>query len=125
VWWTSKVQGIRVGAVALVLAGAVVLTSHATSRDERTDLAVPCNATALSAPYRQGNFRVDSVSSFGCVGTYAYLWATVGRGVAEVGVTEVLAFDEKTRTWRSVSRLTYCGHHRLPAYVEYWGCNSN
>ena len=58
-------------------------------------------------------------------GAFAYLWATVGAGVEEIGVTEVLRYDLGSDAWRNAVRSTYCVHHRLPAYVEYWGCNSN
>jgi hypothetical protein len=75
-------------------------------------------------PYT-GPLKVDSVDSFGCVGQWAYLWATVGKGVGEIGVTEVLHFDPTTSQWQNASRLTYCFHHLLPGYVELWGCNSN
>jgi len=49
----------------------------------------------------------------------------VGKGIHEIGVTEVLKYDPTTMAWRNASRLTYCDHHLLPGYVEFWGCNSN
>jgi hypothetical protein len=49
----------------------------------------------------------------------------VGKGAAEVGVTEVLHYDVTKGEWSNASRRRYCDHHLLPAYVEYWGCNSN
>lgn len=82
---------------------------------------IPCNASAISSAYRE----VDSVQSFGCEGQYAYLWATVGHGEGEIGVTEVARYNLDTSSWRNASRLRYCFHHRLPTYVEFWGCNSN
>jgi hypothetical protein len=108
----------------VILAGVGVATATTRCVTRTFPVAVPCNATALAAPY-SGPFKVDSVDSFGCVGTWAYLWATVGKGVAEVGVTEVLHYDVTTSEWKNASRLRYCTHHRLPAYVQYWGCNSN
>jgi hypothetical protein len=87
-------------------------------------VVAPCSSSALSVPY-SGPLRVTSVDSFGCVGTWAYLWATVGTGVRAIGVTEVLHYDTTTASWRNASRLTYCNHKLLPTYVEFWGCNSN
>jgi hypothetical protein len=37
----------------------------------------------------------------------------------------VLHYDVTKGEWSNASRLRYCNHHLLPAYVEYWGCNSN
>ena len=112
------------GAVALVMAGLIVVTLHATSSSQSFPVAVPCNASAISAPYT-GPFTVRSVQSFGCVGQWAYLWATVGKGAQEIGVTEVVHYEPATRSWHNASRAHYCVKHRLPTYVQYWGCNSN
>jgi hypothetical protein len=111
-------------AVVLVVAGLVVMTIHPTSSFETFPTAVPCNASAVSAPYT-GSFKVRSVQSFGCVGQWAYLWATVGKGVQEIGVTEVLHYETATSSWHNASRERYCVKHRLPTYVQFWGCNSN
>jgi hypothetical protein len=107
--------------VVIALGVGAAKTTEASSA---SPLFVPCNAAALAAAYH-GLDEVKSVDSFGCVGHWAYLWATIGTGVQEVGVTDVLTYDKATTSWRNVSRLTYCGHHRLPNYVEFWGCNSN
>jgi hypothetical protein len=112
------------GAVVLVVAGLIVVTNHATQSSQTFPVAVPCNASAISAPYT-GPFTVRSVQSFGCVGQWAYLWATVGKGVQEIGVTEIVHYEPATLSWHNASRLHYCVKHRLPRYVQYWGCNSN
>jgi hypothetical protein len=106
--------------LAALVAGAVTNSSHATSFPPR----VPCNADALAAAYH-GADRIDSVQSFGCDAGYAYLWATIGTGVHEIGVTDVLRYDPSEQRWKNASRLHYCVDHRLPRYVEFWGCNSN
>jgi hypothetical protein len=111
-------------AVVLVVAGLIVVTIHASCSAQSSPVAVPCNAAAISAPYT-GPFTVRSVQSFGCVGQWAYLWATVGKGEQEIGVTEVVHYEPATMSWHSASRLHYCVKHRLPSYVQYWGCNSN
>jgi hypothetical protein len=113
-------------AAALLLAGLGVAaaTTRSTSSTRTAPLAIDCSASALSAPYT-GPLKVRSVDSFGCEGRFAYLWATVGRGVEEIGVTEVLRYDTRTHAWENALRSTYCTDHRLPTYVERWGCNSN
>jgi hypothetical protein len=110
-----------------ILAALGVATANATCATRTFPQAVPCNASALSAAYGGTSSldRVDSVNSFGCVGTWAYLWATIGKGVGEIGVTDVLHYDDATNRWQNASRLRYCTHHRLPAYVNLWGCHSN
>jgi hypothetical protein len=114
----------RVVGSALVVVALGFGVSRASAQSGPFPVSTPCNAAALSAPYT-GPLKVDSVASFGCVGPWAYLWATVGTGVQEIGVTEVLRFDPTTGAWQNASRLTYCNHHLLPRYVEHWGCNSN
>lgn len=114
----------RLAAVVVVLVTLGVGATKAVCVESAFPPAVPCNASALAGPY-SGDLKVVGVASFGCVGRWAYLWATVGKGVHEIGVTEVLHFDLATNSWRNASRLTYCGHHLIPKYVDFWGCNSN
>jgi hypothetical protein len=114
----------RVGAVVLLLVALCVGVTKVSSASSTFPVSTPCSAPALSAPYT-GPLTVRSVASFGCVGKWAYLWATVGKGVQEIGVTEVLHYDVAESSWQNASRLKYCRHHLLPTYVEFWGCNSN
>jgi hypothetical protein len=111
-------------AVVVIALGLVVASIHVTSSPASFPLAVPCNAPAISAPYT-GPFTVRSVQSFGCVGQWAYLGATVGKGAQEIGVTEILHYEPATMSWHNALRSHYCVKHRLPTYVQYWGCNSN
>jgi hypothetical protein len=115
------VKWIRVVGVVVVIGALAFGVSQANCSARAAAPIVPCNASAISSAYRQ----VDSVQSFGCVGQYAYLWATVGHGEGEIGVTEVAHYDLDSSSWRNASRLRYCVHHRLPDYVQFWGCNSN
>lgn len=110
-----------------ILAALGVGTANATCSTRTFPAAIPCSASALAAAYGGSGSedQVDEVNSFGCVGNWAYLWATIGKGEGEVGVTDVLHYDDATTRWQNASRLRYCMHHLLPAYVEYWGCNSN
>ncbi|HEY5265200.1 MAG TPA: hypothetical protein VIJ40_00135 [Acidimicrobiales bacterium] len=114
--------GVVASAVVVIALGFGV--AKATGSSSPAPLLAPCNATALAAPYH-GTDKIDSVDSFGCVGHWAYMWATIGTGVHEIGVTDVLSYDQTASSWKNVSRLTYCNHNRLPHYVEFWGCNSN
>ncbi len=119
--WTARVKWFRaLGAVAIVVALSLFV-SHPSALCRTFPPVVACDASAISSAYHQ----VDSVQSFGCAGSFAYLWATVGKGEGEIGVTEVARFDDATSSWKNASRLHYCVDHRLPSYVQYWGCNSN
>ncbi len=68
---------------------------------------------------RRRTTQVDSVQSFGCVGTFAYLWATVGHGEGEIGVTEVARLRRRRRRRgrtpraRTTASITAC-----PTYVS-------
>ena len=111
-------------AVVVLLAALGVAVAKTSSASTSFPLSTPCVASALAAPFT-GPLKVQSVESFGCVGSWGYLWATVGTGVQQIGVTEIVHYDTATGEWRSASRLKYCGHHLLPTYVDFWGCNSN
>jgi hypothetical protein len=110
-----------------ILAALGVATANVTCSTRTFPTAVPCSASAFAAAYggASSEDQVDSVQSFGCVGDWAYLWATIGKGEGEIGVTDVLHYDDATSRWQNASRARYCMHHLLPAYVEFWGCNSN
>jgi hypothetical protein len=79
----------RLVACVLLLAALVVLVTKPSSSASTFPEAAPCTVADLTAPYHD----VDGVSNFGCVGNYAYLWATVGSGPGEIGVTELLAYN--------------------------------
>lgn len=117
-------QCSRAAAVVLLLGALGVGVTRASSRSSTFPLSTPCYAPALAAPYT-GALTVRSVDSFGCVGPRAFIWATVGTGVHEIDVTEVLHYDAAQGLWRNASRVKYRNHHLLPTYVQLWGCNSN
>jgi hypothetical protein len=114
----------RPAAVVLLLVALGIAVGRTSSSSEAFPLSTPCNASSMAAPF-SGPLKVQSVDSFGCVGAWGYLWATAGTGVHAIGVTEVVHYDTAKGAWQSASRLKYCFHHRLPTYVEFWGCNSN
>lgn len=120
-WCTSNVRWLRLAGCVAVLAALVVVVVKPSCSAGTFPSAVPCNASALSAPYH----GVDSVSAFGCEGDYAYLWATVGTGPAEVSVTELLHYDASSATWQNALRADDCPGDKLPAYIEARACNSN
>jgi hypothetical protein len=112
---------MRLFACVVVLAALVVLVTKPSSSASAFPQAAPCTVANLTAPYHD----VDSVSNFGCVGDYGYLWATVGSGPAEVGVTELLVYSNTAGVWENALRANYCGDNVLPAYIEQQACNSN
>lgn len=111
----------RLVACVAILAVLVVVVIKPSSSASTFPPSPPCDATALSAPYHD----VDSVSSFGCVGDFAYLWATVGSGPAESSVTELLHYDPLTSVWENALRSTYCTSASLPAFIEERACSSD
>ncbi len=113
-WWRL------LGCVVVLGALAVVVTKPSSSATTFPEIA-PCTVANLTAPYHD----VDSVSNFGCIGDYAFLWATVGSGPGEVGVTELLAYNTSAGVWQNALRATYCTGSALPAYIEQEACNSN
>ncbi len=84
-------------------------------------LAVPCTSGALIAHLRE----VHDVAAYGCEGSWAFLWADVGPGAIDVGVTEVEHYEGAVRGWHAVARPAVCGHGVLPAAVDERGCFSN
>jgi len=115
------VKWIRVVGVLVIVTALALFVSQSSCTRSAFPPVVACNASAISAAYHE----VDSVQSFGCADSFAYLWATVGKGEGEIGVTEVARYDLATSSWKNASRLHYCVDHRLPSYVQFWGCNSN
>ncbi|MHB1969401.1 MAG: hypothetical protein ACYCPK_04100 [Acidimicrobiales bacterium] len=113
--------GARILLVVAVAAGLVLAASRASCSASAGPVAAPCSAAALAAAYS----GVDSVQAYGCSGGFGYLWMTVGSGVAEVSVTEVVRYDAAAARWVNADRATYCVAGRLPAYVERRGCHSN
>lgn len=105
----------------VVAAGLALGASRASCSTSAAPVAAPCSAAALAAAYS----NVDSVQAYGCSGGFGYLWMTVGSGVGEVSVTEVVRYDAAAARWANADRATYCVAGRLPAYVERWGCHSN
>ncbi|HEY7932090.1 MAG TPA: hypothetical protein VIC81_07540 [Acidimicrobiales bacterium] len=87
-------------------------------------ISTPCEAGALSSAFR-GPLALVRLDNYGCQGPWAFAWATIGHGTAQVGVTEVLRFDLTTSRWRFASRAVVCVGSTLPASINRLGCHSN
>jgi len=112
-----------IAAVALIIvtglaAGAARATSSTPPR------AAPCTTSALGDAFT-GALALRSIQAWGCVGDYAYAWATVGTEPNEIGVTEVLQVDPTTAQWVIAPRLTFCRPGVLPDFIYRRGCFSN
>jgi hypothetical protein len=103
------------------VAALAVLVTKPSSSASTFPTPAPCTSADLTAPYH----GVDSVTSFGCVGDYAYLWATVGTPPAEASVTELLYYDPTQSAWVNALRANYCGSGVLPVIIQERACNSN
>lgn len=117
-------RALRAGAVLVLSLGLLVAASRASATVSSPPESDLCSAAALSAALT-GALRVVGVSGFGCASGWAYLWATVGTGAAEVSVTEVLDYDRANATWRIANRGSVCTPQTLPALVYRQGCFSN
>ena len=115
---------IRLVASALLLAALVVASVHTTATATRPPFAVPCSASSLAAAFA-GPLQLDSIDHFGCEGSWAFTWATIGTEPHKVGVTEVLHFNPVTSSWNFASRATVCKPEVLPPDVYRLGCFSN
>lgn len=112
---------LRLIACVVALGALAVTVSKPSSSASTFPQTAPCTVANLTAAYHD----VDSVSNFGCVGDYAYLWATVGSGPGEIGVTELLTYNTVKGMWENAPRASYCTGNILPAYIEQQACNSN
>jgi hypothetical protein len=115
--WVVAVSAALVVATGLAAGGARSTRSAA-------PVASPCTPAALSAAFG-GALGLRSLDGWGCVGDFAYVYATVGTTPNLISVTEVLRFDPVTATWAFISRATYCTPHALPGLVYRRGCFSN
>jgi hypothetical protein len=113
----------RLAVVALVIAALLALSFRTTSHSESAAPAIPCTTSALGGAFQHPTLA--SIQNFGCEGHWAYVWATVGRGFGEIGVTEVLTYNLTAHHWRIVSRLADCKASILPSVIYHQGCFSN
>lgn len=114
----------RLAASGLLVIALVVATFHVTSTERRAAPEVPCNATALAAPFT-GQFHLSSMDGFGCQDAWAFTFATIGSGNHMFSVTEVLRYNTTRRRWQFASRLKDCKPTILPSVVYRQGCFSN
>jgi hypothetical protein len=114
----------RPATAALVIVALVILSFRTTTHSSSAAPPIPCTTSALGQAF-EGQFHLASVQNFGCEGTWAYVWATVGTGEQAIGVTEVLAFHATSDRWSIVSRAVDCKASILPSVIYHQGCFSN
>ncbi len=114
----------RVVVSLAVVAGLGLGAVGARASQAATPGAAPCTAAALGAAFT-GPMALASMQRLGCEGGWAFAWATVGSGQAEVGVTEVLEYDPTSSAWSFADRATVCVPGVLPDQVYRLGCFSN
>ena len=108
--------------VLIVVAGALA-ASRARSTEAPFPLGATCTRAAVADAF-PASMQLVHVDGFGCAAGWAYAWATVGRGVAEISVTEVLRLTPGAG-WAIVSRAQTCFPDVLPPLVYRRGCFSN
>ncbi len=86
--------------------------------------STPCYPGALAGAFH-GPLALSQMVNYGCEGSWAFVWATIGRGARAIGVTEVLYFNRHGSDWRFVQRAVVCSDATLPARIEAKGCHSN
>ncbi|MGC8510079.1 MAG: hypothetical protein ACP5PB_04310 [Acidimicrobiales bacterium] len=111
----------RVAAAAVLVVALGWASAAPTVRASAPTFAIPCAPAVLTAHLR----NVHDVADYGCEGSWAFLWADVGPGSIDVGVTEVEHYEGATLGWRVVARLAVCRPGVLPAVVYERGCFSN
>jgi hypothetical protein len=118
------VKIVSAAAVMALVIGTGLAAGAARATSSPAPVAVPCTTGALSAAFT-GALELRSFQSWGCVGSFAYAWATVGAEPNEISVTEVLHVDPIANRWVIVSRLTYCQSGVLAELIYRRGCFSN
>jgi hypothetical protein len=115
---------VRLAAAALALIALVVLSFRTTCTTSVAAPPVPCTTSSLGRAF-DGQFHLASIENYGCEGTWAYVWATVGTGEQAIGVTQVLLYEPRFSRWVIVPRTTYCKSTILPSVIYRQGCFSN
>jgi hypothetical protein len=128
VWLTDSMNWIRSVIFSAVLVSAGFAVSGASAAPSH-DATGPCTSAALTEGYvhAAGGTSVPSfqLSQWGCVGGYAYGWATVGQGPRAISVTEVWIWIDNQRRWGIAQRMWACQDTLLPRTIYRLGCFSN
>ena len=112
-------KALKLLSALVLVAGLALVATRATATASNGPSAAPCTSAALTSHLT----HVDSVQGYGCEGEWAYLWATVGVGVSEISVTELMSYS--AGAWLAASRATYCHAGMLPDVVYHRACFSN
>ncbi len=115
---------LRLVSAVLLLAALTFASLKTTSSASTLPPQAPCNANVLALAFT-GSLHLTSLQNYGCDSEWAFTWATVGTGDQAIGVTEVLHYSAKARTWSIVSRATDCKPSVLPSDIYQLGCFSN
>jgi len=107
-----------------MVVGVVVAVARVSAHGAPPVAAVPCDAGALGAAFSSG-LALQSVSQYACDNGWAYVWANIGSGPAQVSVTEVLHFNALSGEWRFARRQDVCKPTILPSDIYRKGCFSN
>lgn len=117
----SRATRLALSALVLVASGLAASRARAVVAPSRIDATCSRAAVARAFP---ASMQLDHVDGYGCAAGWAYAWATVGRGAAEISVTEVLRLSPGAG-WTIVSRAQTCYPTILPALIYRRGCFSN
>ena len=112
-------KALKLVSALFLVGGLVLVATRATATSGEGPSGAPCSSATLTAHLT----NVDAVEAFGCEGTWAYLWATLGVGTNQVSVTELMSFA--AGAWSAASRATYCHAGMLPDLVYRKACFSN
>lgn len=107
-----------------LIAGLIASAGEASCQRSTMPESTPCYPAALAGAFH-GPLALTQLVNYGCEGTWAFAWATIGSGTHAVGVTEVLFFDPRSSHWRFAQRAAVCGDATLPARIDALGCHSN
>lgn len=115
---------LRLVGSVLLLVALVAAVTRTTSSAASTAPDTHCTQADLGAAFT-APLKLQSFQKFGCVDSWAFTWATIGTGQAQVGVTEVLQYLPIEQSWMIVSRALDCKPDVLPKLVYREGCFSN
>jgi hypothetical protein len=107
----------------LLIAALLALSFRTTSHSESAAPVIPCTTSTLGEAFQHPTLA--SIQNFGCESHWAHVWATVGRGFGQIGVTEVLHYDATAQHWLIVSRAADCKASILPSVIYHQGCFLN
>jgi hypothetical protein len=113
------VKALRLAGAVILVGSLLVFAARATATASPSPVGAPCTTSALTSHLT----NVASVQDYGCVGAWAFLWATLSVSSNQISVTELMSYA--SGAWRPVSRATFCHPGVLPDPVYRRACFSN